>query len=102
MRLSAPSAANPVEVVLRLSRVPRPSDKGVTYSPHCSSLLGLSFRILDIDLVEPQKGTTMETIGRVAVGGFFGCKAGPDVRLHDLTIFSTEMSAFMISICREP
>ena len=34
-----------------------------TYSLHCSSFLGLPFRILNIELVKPKKGTTMETIG---------------------------------------
>ena len=31
---------------------------------HCSSFLGLPFRILNIKLVKPKQGTTMETIGR--------------------------------------
>ena len=35
----------------------------ITYSLHCSSFLGLPVRILNIDLVKPKKGTTMETIG---------------------------------------
>ena len=35
----------------------------LTHSLHCSSFLGLPFRILNIDLVKPKKGTTMETIG---------------------------------------
>ena len=35
-----------------------------TYSLHCSSFLGLPFRILNSKLVKPKKGTTMETIGR--------------------------------------
>ena len=35
-----------------------------TYSLHCSSFLGLPFRFLNINLVKPKKGTTMETIGR--------------------------------------
>ena len=39
-----------------------------TYSLHCSSFLGLPFRILNIELVKPRKGTTMETISR-----FRGC-----------------------------
>ena len=36
-----------------------------TYSLHCSSFLGLPFRIPNIDLekVIPKKGTTMDTIG---------------------------------------
>ena len=34
-----------------------------TYSLHCSSFLRLPFRILNIDLVKPKTGTTMETIG---------------------------------------
>ena len=34
-----------------------------TYSLHCSSFLGLPYRILIIYLVKPKKGTTMETIG---------------------------------------
>ena len=36
----------------------------ITYSLHCSSFLGLPFRILHIELVKPKKGTTMETIGK--------------------------------------
>ena len=35
-----------------------------TYSLHCSSFLGLPYRILIIYLVKPKKGTTMETIGK--------------------------------------
>ena len=36
------------------------------YSLHCSSFLGLPFiRILNIKLVKPKKGTTMETIGLI-------------------------------------
>ena len=38
----------------------------LTYSLHCSSFLGLPFRILNIELVKPKKGTTMETIGRAS------------------------------------
>ena len=34
----------------------------LTYSLHCSSFLGLPFRILNIDLVKPKKGTTVETM----------------------------------------
>ena len=37
----------------------------ITFCLHCSSFLGLPFRILNIDLVKPKKGTTMEAIGRV-------------------------------------
>ena len=36
-----------------------------THSLHCSSFWGLPFRILNIDLAKPKKGTTMETIGTV-------------------------------------
>ena len=36
-----------------------------TYSLHCSSFLGLPVRILNIELVKPKKGTTLETIDRV-------------------------------------
>ena len=36
-----------------------------TCSLHCSSFLGLPYRILIIYLVKPKKGTTMETIGTV-------------------------------------
>ena len=36
---------------------------GFTYSLHCSSFLGLPFRILNRDSVKPKEGTTMETIG---------------------------------------
>ena len=34
-----------------------------TYSLHCSSFLGLPFGFLNIELVKPKKGTTMETVG---------------------------------------
>ena len=37
-----------------------------TCSLHCSSFLGLPYRILVIYLVKPKKGTTMETIGSTA------------------------------------
>ena len=37
---------------------------GFTCSLHCSSFRGLLHRILLIDLVEPQKGTTMATKGK--------------------------------------
>ena len=49
-----------------------------TYSLHCSSFLGLPYRILLIYLVKPKKGTTMETIGRCAVLGvaFVGERLG--------------------------
>ena len=36
-----------------------------TCSLHCSSFLGLPFGILNIELVKPTKGTTMETIGMI-------------------------------------
>ena len=36
----------------------------VTYSLHCSSFLGLPFRLLNINLVKPKKGTSMETVGK--------------------------------------
>ena len=39
--------------------------KELTYSFHCSSFLGLPFRILNIQLVKPKQGTTMETIGNL-------------------------------------
>ena len=38
------------------------------YSLHCSSFFGLPYGILTIKMVKPKKGTTMETIGVVAVG----------------------------------
>ena len=38
-----------------------------TYSLHCSSFLGLPYRILIIYLVKPKKGTTMETTGMVVI-----------------------------------
>ena len=38
-----------------------------TYSLHCTSFLGLPFGILNIELVKPQKGTTMETRGKVSL-----------------------------------
>ena len=36
---------------------------GSTFSLHCSSFWGLPYRILIIYLVEPKKGTTMQTTG---------------------------------------
>ena len=38
---------------------------GLDIGLHCSSFLGLPYRILIIYLVKPKKGTTMETIGRL-------------------------------------
>ena len=44
-------------------------------APTLASILvpfwGLPFGILDIELVKPKTGTTMETIGRVATGTIF-------------------------------
>ena len=40
-----------------------PQASGFTYSLHCSSFLGLPFRIPNLELVKP-KTPTMETIGR--------------------------------------
>ena len=37
----------------------------LTYGLHCSSFLGLLFGILNIELVKPKKGTTMDTKGRI-------------------------------------
>ena len=52
-------------------------------SVHCSSFLGLPYRTLIIYLVKPEKGTTMETIGKqgfrtmeIQVWFFAECKAG--------------------------
>ena len=36
---------------------------GSSYSLHCSSFLGLPFTFLNIELVKPKEGTTMETVG---------------------------------------
>ena len=41
----------------------------VTYSLHCSSFVGPPFRILNVELVKPKQGTTMETIGSLPVYG---------------------------------
>ena len=41
----------------------------LTCSLHCSYFFGLPFRILDMELVKPKKGTTMETIGRPTAEG---------------------------------
>ena len=35
-----------------------------TYRLHCSSFVGLPFKILNIRVVKPQKGATTETIGK--------------------------------------
>ena len=48
----------------RALRVENPKDPNPTYSLHCSSFLGLPYRILIIFLVKPKKGTAMETIGK--------------------------------------
>ena len=45
----------------------------IVYSLHCSSFLGLPFRILNTKLVKPKKGTTMETIGRAEVDDVSCC-----------------------------
>ena len=37
------------------------------YSLHRSSFLGLPFGFLNLKLVKPKKGTTMETVGRIRV-----------------------------------
>ena len=58
-------------------------DPAWTYSLHCSSFLGLLYRILIIYLVKPKKGTTMETIGRFP-------KIGYTARLMDFTIPNLE------------
>ena len=55
----------------------------VAWSLHCSSFLGLPFRIHNIELVKPRKGTTMETLGRFGVQGlgFLGLDFGA-FRVH--------------------
>ena len=45
---------------------------GLTCSLHCSSFLGLPYRILFIYLVSPEKGTTMETIGSKDISSLTG------------------------------
>ena len=47
----------------------------ITYSLHCSSFLGLPFRVLNMKLVEPKKGTTMETVGKAPISGCAGHSA---------------------------
>ena len=37
----------------------------ITYSLYCSSFLGLPCSILNMNMVKPEKGTTVETIGSV-------------------------------------
>ena len=51
-----------------------PGQEGVhTYSLHyIVPFLGFPFRILNVDLVKPEKGTAMDTIGRIAVWGDVG------------------------------
>ena len=66
--------------------------KTPTRSIHCSSLLGLPYRILTIRLAKPQKGTAMETIGLstlllvrswVEICNFWAPEAGsPELKLH--------------------
>ena len=66
--------------------------KTPAYSLHRRALLGLPYRILTIKLVKPQKGTTMEAIGRstlllvgswVEICNFRAPGAGsPDLKLH--------------------
>ena len=41
--------------------------RSLTYSLHCSSFWGLPFRLLNTKMVKPQKGTTMETVGKPEV-----------------------------------
>ena len=61
---------------LGLMWVQRPaqnSKRGPESSP-CSSFLGLPFRIFNVELVKPKKGTTMETIGRTPAAYAADCK----------------------------
>ena len=44
---------------------PKDADAYITYSLHCGSFWGLPFRIRNIILVKPKKGTTMETKGKL-------------------------------------
>ena len=53
-----------------------------TKSLHCSSFLGLPFRILNIELVKPKKGTTIETIGTPKVCSFQEIDSADFVKLH--------------------
>ena len=46
-----------------------------TYSLHCSSFLGLPYRILIMYLVKPKKGTAMETIGKILKSYGVGLRA---------------------------
>ena len=50
-------------VVFRRGMTDGTGKTSTTYSLHRSSFLGLPFRILNIELVKPKKGTTMETRG---------------------------------------
>ena len=38
---------------------------GFTHSIHGSSMFGLPYRALNLKMVKPQKGSTMQTVGRV-------------------------------------
>ena len=63
----------PAELAREILESHQPWDVWFTYSPHCGSFLGLPFRILNIELLNQKKGTTMETIGRFqGVQGFRG------------------------------
>ena len=68
--------------LLRLSSEP-------TYSLHCSSFVGLPFGILNIELVKPKKGTTMETIGRNLARR---CPTPPDIPVAYTSINGTRNS----------
>ena len=60
--VSDPKTLNPE--TLQTPTTSRYQSKLPAYSLHCSSFLGLLFRILNIKLVKPKKkGTTMETTG---------------------------------------
>ena len=54
-------------VVVRPSFEAFEPSKHPAYSLHGSSFLGLPFRILNIELVKPTKGTTMETLNPISI-----------------------------------
>ena len=66
------------------------------YSLHCSSFLGLPFRILNIELDKPKKGTTMETIGETEA------KTQPIHEAQDHNLESSKHTGQFFNVQRKP
>ena len=63
---------------------------GITCSLHCSSFLGLPFKILNTKLVKPKKGTTMETIGMV----YFSLMGNAGFRSSEVRLCRVELGCY--------